>query len=161
MDSISRPEDSGNGSATSKLKVPQTNHRVQYTPINAALIGLLCHAVFIEPRPLIGQDRLSQMTHLQDQLDEFLLLESVYSSPGEFEIQDEASHRQAEAYLQGATPHPPKALSCLLRIPISAHHRSDDEDSEGEDDAVAGDAPSHSVAISVRLPSRCVYVCVQ
>lgn len=97
------------------------------------------------------------MTHLQEQVDELGLLESVFSSPGEFEIQDKASHQQAEAYLEQLTPHPPQYLSCLLCIPIKPHQHSDDEvSSDGECEASVGNVgeESYSINISVRLPPR-------
>lgn len=93
------------------------------------------------------------MTHLQEQVDELDLLESVFSSPGEFEIQDKASYQQAEAYLKQLSPDYPKAISCRLCIPISAHQPSGDEDSDEEGEETQA-LPSYSIDISVRLSSR-------
>jgi len=95
------------------------------------------------------------MTHLQEQWDELCLLESMFSSPGEFEIQDKASYQQAEAYLQQLTFDPPKYLSCLLRIPISSHQQSDEEaDSDEEAEASGKTELVRSVNVSMRLPPR-------
>lgn len=94
--------------------------------------------------------------HLQEHLDELGLLESMFSSSGEFEIEDSTSYKQAEDYLQQLAPQPPNALSCKLCVPISAHQDSDDE--EGEEDAVEGaeqEVP-YSITIFIRLPSRLV-----
>ena len=102
------------------------------------------------------------MTHLQEQVEELQVLESVYSSPGEFEIDDESSHEQALAYLQQLALHPPNALSCRLHIPINAHQDSDDDDDDDGEDygsgcvgAVAAVCPVQThINVSVRLPSR-------
>lgn len=90
--------------------------------------------------------------HLQEQVDELGLLESMFSSPGEFEVEDSESHRRAEAYLQHLAPEPPNSLSCRLFIPISAHQDSDGDDS-GD---VETPASPYSITISIRLPSRLV-----
>lgn len=99
------------------------------------------------------------MTRLQEQIDELELLESVFSAPGEFQIEDRASYEQAEAYLKQLAPDPPKYLSCRLCILINAHQCSDDEGSDSEDcsnSENAGTDPltSYSVTISVRLGIR-------
>lgn len=101
------------------------------------------------------------MPRLQDQLDEVALLESMFSAPGEFQIEDRISHEQAEAYVNHLTPDPPKCLSFRLCVPINAHHYSDDEGSSDDEGASCANAESeplvsHSVRISVRLPSRYV-----
>ena len=98
------------------------------------------------------------MTRLQDQLDELDLLESVFSAPGEFEIEDRESKEKAEAFVNQLTSNPPGYLSCRLCIPVSAHHDSGDEGSDVEEGADSGgaSADSYSVNISVRLSSRLV-----
>ena len=98
------------------------------------------------------------MTHLQDQTDELELLESMFSSPGEFEIEDRSSHEQAAAYLQHLTPDPPKTLSCVLHIPVNAHQDSDDEDIDDDDESVSRSVlpAAHTINISLRLLARLV-----
>ena len=98
------------------------------------------------------------MPRLQEQLDELELLQSVLSSPGEFEIEDRASHEQAEAYVNGLTPDPPKFLSCRLCVLINAHQDSDDESAGCDDERASSgnSAGEHSISISVRLASRLV-----
>lgn len=92
------------------------------------------------------------MTHLQEQLDEFELLESVFSAPGEFEVEDRASHSQAAAHIQQLTPDIPKSLSCVLNIPINAHLDSeDDEENEASSSSVV-----QFVRISIRVTARSV-----
>lgn len=102
------------------------------------------------------------MTRLQEQLEELELLESVFSGPGEFQIEDRLSHERAQAYLGQLTSDPPKNLSCRLVVPINAHQESDDEGSGDEDGPRAGAEPliSYSVTISVRLGTRWVGVWV-
>lgn len=90
------------------------------------------------------------MAHLQEQLDELEVLESMFSSPGEFEIEDRDSHERAIAYLKSLAPDPPKYLSCRLCIPVNAQHDSDDE----EESSRAEGFPPHAVNISIRLPTR-------
>ena len=95
--------------------------------------------------------------HLQEHLDELGLLESMFSSPGEFEIENSAPYKQAEDYLQQLAPRPPNSLSCRLCIPISAQQDSDEE--EGEEGAEAErilSAPPYSVTIAIRLHGRLV-----
>ena len=95
--------------------------------------------------------------NLRQQVDELEFLQSMYSAPGEFKIEDEYSYQQAVAYVSlgqhanGA----PKTLSCSLHIPISAH-----QDSDYEYDAEAGEASApkrslqYNVDISIRIPNR-------
>lgn len=101
------------------------------------------------------------MTHLQEQLDELELLESMFSSPGEFEIEDKVAHAQAEAFLRQLTLNAPrpKSLTCKLFIPINAHQDSDDEGENDCSSATEGKAEieqlvSYSINISVRLVPR-------
>ncbi len=97
------------------------------------------------------------MTHLQDQVDELDLLESVFSSPGEFEIEDRCSHDQALRYLSDSAPHPPKTLSCILNIPINPHQDSEDEDDDDDGGASGGGQcaeSSYIISISIRLMER-------
>ena len=89
---------------------------------------------------------------LQEQVDELGLLESMFASPGEFEVEDRESYQQAEAYLQKLAPRPPNSLSCKLCVPINAQQDSDEEEVGGGD---AGAAVSpYSITISIRLPPR-------
>lgn len=103
------------------------------------------------------------MTRLQEQLDELDLLESVFSAPGEFEIEDRESKEKAEAFLNQLTSNPPGHLSCRLCIPVNAHHDSGDEGSDVEDNADSKGASgehghSYSVNISLRLSNRLVEI---
>lgn len=93
------------------------------------------------------------MTHLQEQLDELDLLESVFSAPGEFDIEDRASKEKAETFLKQLAPDPPRHVSCKLCIPVNAHHASGDESSDDEDCSAATEH-ALSVSISVRLDNR-------
>lgn len=94
------------------------------------------------------------MTRLQEQVDELALLESMFSCLGEFQIEDQDSQEQAEAFLRRLAPDPPKCLSCRLCISTSAHQGSDVEEDCSDDGA--GPSSSFTIHISVRLPSRSV-----
>lgn len=108
------------------------------------------------------------MAHLQEQLEELELLESMFSYPGEFQIEDSASYDLAAAFVKNLAPDPPKCISCRVNIPIDARHDTDDEvddDNDAEDEggdkskeeaAEKGkeEVTSHTVNISLRLPTR-------
>lgn len=88
---------------------------------------------------------------LEQQVDELEFLQSMYSAPGEFKIEDQASYQQAVAHLQHLTPDAPKVLSCSLHIPIDAHQDTGDE---GEEACAGNTDIQHHVDISIRLPNR-------
>ena len=85
-------------------------------------------------------------------MDELEFLQSMYSAPGEFRIEDQSSYQQAVAYVQRLTPDAPKILSSSLHIPINAHQDSEDED-EVPDGAV-NKTVEYNVDISIRMPNR-------
>ena len=89
--------------------------------------------------------------HLQEQVDELGLLESMFSAPGEYEVSDIESLQQAEAYLEQLSPTPPNSLSCKRCIPINANQ---DSDEEGDPAEAAAQASPYSITISIRLPCR-------
>ena len=89
-------------------------------------------------------------TNLEQQVDELELLQSMFSAPGEFQIEDQATFDQASAFLRDLTPASPGRLSCSLHIPIDAHQP------EGPPQASGGDSSTnqHIMNISIRLPHR-------
>ena len=93
-------------------------------------------------------------SNLEQQIDELEFLQSMFSAPGEFRM-DDVFYKQAVDYV---TPghHAygvPKQLSCCLNIPISAHQDSDDE--EAAEEASAASNPLHyNVDISIQVPNR-------
>jgi hypothetical protein len=95
------------------------------------------------------------MTRLQEQLDELDLLESVFSSPGEFVVEDGTSREQAEGFVKLLSPDPPRQLCCRLHIPVSAHRDSEGDGSDDEE-CVSSASTEHvySVTISFRLSNR-------
>lgn len=93
------------------------------------------------------------MTHLREQVEELELLESVFSAPGEFQIDDTASYERAQAYLKQQTSDPPKNLSFQLVLPINAHQDSDEEE---DCPRARVDPVVYSIAISIRLGVRWV-----
>ena len=56
------------------------------------------------------------MSHLKEQLEELEVLQAMFSSPGEFEIEDESSYDRAVTYVKKLSIEPPKILSCELRL---------------------------------------------
>ena len=92
----------------------------------------------------------AQSCNLEQQVDEFELLQSVYSALGEFQIEDQLSYDKATAYLKQLIPDPPAALSCKINILVDAHLHSDDED----ETTTSSPAAQYSVTITVRLPNR-------
>ena len=101
------------------------------------------------------------MAHLQEQLEELEVLESMFSSPGEFKIEDRASYDQAIASLSNLAMQPPKCLVCSVCISIKHYDSEEDDSEEEEGHAIGGVAgkrrdaiTTHSVKISFRLPTR-------
>ena len=89
-------------------------------------------------------------TNLEQQMDELELLQSVFSAPGEFQIEDQATFDQASAFLRDLTPATPGRLSCSLHIPIGAHQPEGPPEASGGD----GSTSQHILNISIRLPHR-------
>ena len=96
---------------------------------------------------------MSVIVNLEQQLDELEFLQSMYSAPGEFRIEDQSSYQQALAYVQRLSPDAPKILSSSLHIPITAHQDSEDEEEVPPDGAV-NKAIEYNVDISIRMPNR-------
>lgn len=92
--------------------------------------------------------------NLEQQIDELEFLQSMYSAPGEFKIEDQASYQQALAYVQQLAPEAPKTLSSSLLIPVNAHQDSEDEDEETREPAAENTTIQHYVDISIRMPNR-------
>lgn len=99
-------------------------------------------------------------SNLEQQLDELEFLQSIYSAPGEFKIEDQASYQQAIAYLQQLTPEAPNTLSSSLHIPVNAHHDSEDEEETSASEVANTSTLQYYVDISIRMPSRFVLLCV-
>ena len=101
-------------------------------------------------------------TNLEQQIDELEFLQSMYSAPGEFKIQDQVSYQQALAYVQQLTPEAPKTLSSSLHIPVNAHQDSEDEDEDdvAREPAAENTSVQHYVDISIRMPNRYCFACV-
>jgi len=97
------------------------------------------------------------MSHLEEQLDELEVLEAMFSSPGEFEIDNTFSYEQAKAFVNKSCADPPRgALSCKLRISVTEASQDSDAEDEEQDDTASEAAPTaaHTVEISLRLPNR-------
>lgn len=93
--------------------------------------------------------------HLEQQLDELDFLQSMYSAPGEFRIEDQGAYQQALAYTKLLSPDAPKLLSSSLHILINAHQDSEDEEEEDGEKAQEAEKPlQYSVHISIRTPNR-------
>ncbi len=63
----------------------------------------------------VNTEESSVKSNLLEQIDEIELLQSVYSKPGEFKIEDEAALSQARAFLCGVSPTPPVSLSYTVQ----------------------------------------------
>ena len=92
-------------------------------------------------------------TTLQVQLDELELLQSMYSSPGELHIQDQASYAQTLAYCKQLVPQPAQSLSFNLALIIDASTDSDGEDSV-QAQAAATNTTGYPLEIAIRLANR-------
>ena len=88
-------------------------------------------------------------SRLEQQSDELELLQSMFSAPGEFQIDDQTSYDQVSSFLRSLTPDAPGRLSCSLHIPIEAHHHHD---------AGEGTATRHTVDVFIRLPHRYLWI---
>ena len=99
-------------------------------------------------------------TNLEQQIDELEFLQSMYSAPGEFKIEDQVSYQQALAYVQQLTPEAPKTLSSSLNIPVNAHQDSEDEDDVAREPTAENTTVQHYVDISIRMPNRYCFACV-
>lgn len=90
----------------------------------------------------------------QAQLDEIELLQSMYSSPGEFHIEDSVSYERTLAYCGQLAPEPAQSLSFGLTLTLTRL------DSDSEQGAVASTctSPEHPLEIGVRLDIRSVKV---
>lgn len=107
----------------------------------------------ISPAPILQ----SRKMNLEQQIDEIELLQSMYSSPGEFQIDDQVSYDQGLAYTQQLCAEPPKSLSIKLFILIDAHQDSDSENQSTADGAtgLSGDVGSqHRLEVLFRLTNR-------
>ena len=67
--------------------------------------------------------------NLEAQINEIELLQSVYSQPGEFKIEDEDAYLLAEAFINGSALSPPNTLSFTVHLRIM----DEEEDHEGND----------------------------
>lgn len=85
--------------------------------------------------------------NLEQQVDELELLQSIFSAPGEFQVDDQSSYDQVSAFLKDLAPDTPGRLSCKLHIPIDAHQPENEHE---RTDASA--AVPLTVDISIRLP---------
>jgi hypothetical protein len=98
-------------------------------------------------------------TNLEQQIDELEFLQSMYSAPGEFKIEDQVSYQQALAYVQQQTSEAPKTLSSGLHIPINAHQDSDDDVEEATGPAAETTTVQYYIDISIRMPNRYCFAC--
>ena len=73
------------------------------------------------------------MSRLEEQLEELEVLQAMFFSPGEFEIEDRSSYDKAVRYVKKLSLEPPKILSCKLRLLVNANQDSDEEGDEDED----------------------------
>ncbi len=97
---------------------------------------------------------------LEQQVDELELLQSIFSAPGEFQIDDQTSFERVSVFLKDLIPGVPGRLSYSLHIPIDAHHSEDGgpevqpapPDLKGSCSAVATQQRQHIVDVSVKLP---------
>ena len=94
------------------------------------------------------------MSHLQEQLDELEVLEAMFSSPGEFEIEDRDAYDRAQAFVKELVSKAPAGLSCRLHISVSTDSRDSDDDEEGDEDFSSAESAPRLVDISLRLPTR-------
>lgn len=60
--------------------------------------------------------------NLEQQVDEIELLQSMYSSPGEFQFHDQAAYEQAVSYTRELCAEPPGTVSVKVFILINTHH---------------------------------------
>ena len=99
--------------------------------------------------------------NIEQQVDEIELLQSMYSSPGEFQVDDQASYDKALAYTRQRCAEPPKCLSIKLFILVNAHQDSDSEDqSTGGATGRAGDGGlQYRLEVLFRLTNRSGYLC--
>lgn len=93
-------------------------------------------------------------TNLEQQIDELEFLQSMYSAPGEFKIEDQVSYQQALAYVQQVTPEAPKTLSSSLHIPVNAHQDSEEEDEVAGELAAESTIVQYYIDISIRMSNR-------
>jgi len=95
--------------------------------------------------------------NLEQQIDEFELLQSMFSGPGEFQVDDEASYDQVIAYVKALTPNTPARLRFTVHILVDARPPLDSEQ-DSVDGAVTGSKTvQHGVDISFKLPHRYVF----
>lgn len=100
---------------------------------------------------------MNSYSNLEQQIDELEFLQSMYSAPGEFRIEDQGAYQHALAYTQRLTPDTPKVLSSSLHILINAHQDSEDEEEAPQAvSAAAIDEPlqQYDIHISIRTPNR-------
>lgn len=98
---------------------------------------------------------MAELKHnLEQQIDEFELLQCMFSGPGEFQVDDETSYDQVIAFLKDLTPHSPGRLSFSVHILIDAQHQPLDSESELSGSPAESKAVQHTVDISFRLPHR-------
>lgn len=89
----------------------------------------------------------------EQQLDELELLQSVFSQPGEFTIEDEVALSQARAFLQDLTPSLPPTLSCTVNLTVSPGGEEDCQNTSSRVDV--------SCRLSQNYPSVPPEVCVR
>lgn len=89
---------------------------------------------------------LKSKISLEQQVDELELLQSMFSAPGEFEIDDQSSYDQISAFLKDLLPEPHGRLSYKLHILTQIGEDGGTNEESG--------AFQHTVDISFRLPHR-------
>ena len=92
--------------------------------------------------------------NLEQQIDEFELLQSMFSGPGEFQVDDEASYDQVTAFLRDLTPHTPGRLRFTVHIVVDTYPPLQSEQDSVDDTAAGSKSIQHSVDISFKLPHR-------
>ena len=102
------------------------------------------------------------MSRLEEQLEELEVLQAMFFSPGEFEIEDESSYDKAMRYVKKLSLEPLKILPCKLRLLVSANQ---DSDEDGDEDTLklvqAKSLPvTHAADVSLRLPARSALICL-
>ena len=68
------------------------------------------------------------MSRLEEQLEELEVLQAMFFSPGEFEIEDKSSYDKAGRLSRRSSLESPKILSLKFRLLVSAKQDSDERE---------------------------------
>ena len=95
-----------------------------------------------------------ERSRLEQQLDELALLQSVFSEPGEFLLDDQAVYDHATAFVRQLTNDVPHRLSCSLHLEVEVDLGHENEEATA---CASSDQRTHcNVVITMRLPHRCL-----